>query len=257
MSAPESQLAQIQALIAREAPADGDGGHDGATGPVRPLRRLCLAAARALPASGVGVSVMVGDGVQATAAASDEKSVLIEDLQFTLGEGPCLDAFATRRPVLTPQLTGGALDRWPMYTPAAHGHGVRAVFAFPLQIGAACLGVLDVYRERPGSLSAQALGQALLFAEVAMMTLLDEQDHAVENGPSDGPSDGLSDELDDVLASRFQLYQAQGMVMVHLGVGLAEAMSRLRAYAYAHERTLGAVARDVVDRRITIERDYL
>jgi hypothetical protein len=47
------------------------------------------------------------------------------------------------------------------------------------------------------------------------------------------------------------------MVMIQLGVSLAEAMSRLRAHAYAHERRLGDVARDVVARRLEFEPDRM
>jgi hypothetical protein len=110
-------------------------------------------------ASGVGLSVMAADGLRGITAASDPASERIEELQFLLGEGPCIDAFATRRPVLVLSLADGATHRWPVYAPAAYADGVRPVFAFPLQVGAALLGVLDVFRARPGSLSGEELRQ--------------------------------------------------------------------------------------------------
>jgi AmiR/NasT family two-component response regulator len=61
--------------------------------------------------------------------------------------------------------------------------------------------------------------------------------------------------LDDVLGYRLQIYQAQGMVMVDLQVSLPEAMARLRGHAYAHNRDLSDVARDVVTGKLTLHRD--
>src|SRR5690242_8848547 len=114
-------------------------------GAVSRLRALCTDATRELSAAGVGVSMKATDGGYGVAAASDPATERIEELQFTFGEGPCVDAFAERRPVLIADLDGEAMRRWPVYTPAVRQAGIRAVFAFPLQVGAARLGVLDVF----------------------------------------------------------------------------------------------------------------
>ena len=58
-----------------------------------------------------------------------------------------------------------------------------------------------------------------------------------------------------MLAHRAEVYQAQGMVMVDLGVTLAEAMARLRGHAYAENRYLSDVARDVVAGKLTLDLD--
>lgn len=211
------------------------------------LQRLCRAAARSLPATGVGVSLMSDDGNQIRAAASDETSFVIEELQFTFGEGPCVDSFASRRPVLAPDLSVAAGTRWLGYGAAAHDYGVRAVFAFPLQLGDARLGVMDVYRDHIGDLSERALSQASSFADVAFQTLIDSQRLA-------GPDGGVGG-LDESLDMRLEVFQAQGMVMIQLDVSLDEAMVRLRAHAFRHSRRLADVARDVLARRIVLERD--
>jgi hypothetical protein len=239
----------VDELITRVARliADEPARTDDRAGVSGTLRRLCSAAGRSLSASGVGVSVMAEDGMRGVAAVSEPAYEAIEDLQFTLGEGPCLDAFATRRPVLVPELAGAAMLRWPGYAPAVHDHGLRAVFAFPLQIGAARLGVLDVFRAEAGALSAGQFRRALLFAEVAVTTLLDGQERAAPGAAADG--------LDDGLGQRAEVYQAQGMVAVQLGVPLGDALSRLRARAYAENRALGDVARDIVARRLNFDGD--
>ncbi len=212
------------------------------------LEQLCSALARALPATGTGLSLLTEDTYGGgTVAASDAASKALEELQFTLGEGPCIDAYSSRRPVLEPDLSTHGIRRWPGYAPAAQQHGVKAVFAFPLQVGAARAGALDIYRDSPGSLSAGALAQAFTFAEVAMGLLVDGQQGA--DGSWNGP------DLDDVLAYRLEVYQAQGMVMVDLGVGIDEAMARLRGHAYAHGRYISDVARDIVGGKLRLDRD--
>jgi ANTAR domain/GAF domain len=221
------------------------GGRAGTTGR---LEGLCSALSRALPASGVGISLLTDDNVGGgTIAASDPTSRALEELQFTLGEGPCIDAYASRRPVLEPDLRAGGSRRWPGYSPAAQQHGVRAVFAFPLQVRAARAGALDIYRAEAGSLTPNALAQAFTFADVAMGVLVDGQARAGEDRSSPG--------VNDALANRLEVYQAQGMVMVDLGVGIEEAMARLRAHSFAEERAIVDVAKDIVDGKLVLERD--
>jgi len=217
---------------------------DADTGLVARLREVCRHAVRTLSASGSGVSVMTRDGTHGMAAASDPGTEHLEEMQFMCGEGPCIDAFATRRPVLVPFLHKQAMNRWPAYGPAVRSVGVRAVFAFPLQVGSARLGVLDVFRIRAGVLSAAEITQALAIADLAVNALLDGTANA---------SDG-SDGLDGAIENRAELFQAQGMVMVQLGVTITEAMLRIRAHAYAENRRLSEVATDIVARRLIFDR---
>jgi hypothetical protein len=233
-------LVRVSRLVADEPVRPGDRGVVGS------LRRLCSAAERALWASGAGVSVLAEGGVRGVAAVSDPAYEPLEELQFSLGEGPCLDAFASRRPVLVPDLEGAAMRRWPAYAPALHDTGVRAVFAFPLQVGAAGIGALDVFRIEPGSLTAGQLRDALTFADMAVTTLLDGQATAAPGTTAEGLDD-------EVIGHRAQLFQAQGMVAVQLGISLADALAWLRAHAYARDKALGDVARDVVARRLSFD----
>ena len=228
-------MARLGRLIDDERAVDGS--PEGTCGR---LQRLCTVLTRVLPASGAGVSLWSEDQVGGgTAAVWGPNSREIEELHFSLGEGPCIDAFTSRRPVLEPDLLGRGMRRWPGYAPAAHDFGVEAVFAIPLQVGAARLGALDIYRQEPGSLSAAALSQAVTFADLTVNVLLDGQDTA------NGDGETLTG-VDDVLAYRAEVYQAQGMVMVDLGVTLTEAMARLRGHAYAAGRPLSEVAHDIV-----------
>jgi hypothetical protein len=240
MTSTEDRIDRLRVLVARESmPQDG---HVETAGR---LRGLCRVTARLLPASGVAVSLMTEHGPTGIVAALDEHSEVVEELQFLVGEGPCWEAFESRAPMLAPDVLGDVARRWPGYSAAAHAQGVRSAFSFPLQIGSARLGVLDVYRVQPGPLSSEALGDALDLATIATEMLIDGQGEA---GDGHAPSG-----VEEALESTFAVYQAQGMVKVQLDATLGEAMARLRAHAYANDRTLGAVARDVVARTLSFD----
>src|SRR4051794_24310110 len=147
------------------------GSRDGVD-PPDSLVRLC---AQSLPVSGVGLALMTDDGPAGTVAASDGGALELEELQFTLGQGPCVDASRTGRPVLVPDLASTSSRSWPQFGAGANAAGLRAVFAFPLQVGGIRLGVLDLYRDTAGELSGEQLAGALLFADAATELLLDLQ----------------------------------------------------------------------------------
>jgi hypothetical protein len=237
-------MADVLSLVAAESAGPWVGGGTGGQ-----LKRLCRAAARALPASGVGLSLMDRDGFTGVVAASDDMATIIEEMQFTLGEGPCHEAYATRRPVLVPNLAKSGSNRWPTYAAAAADRAVGAVFSFPLQVGAAQLGALDVYQRQAGPLEGESLAQALTFAEAAAGFLID--------GQAGLEGDQVDPGLEEELQGGYQVHQAQGMIMVMLGVDCTEALVRLRAYAFAEERRLSEVVQDILSRKLRLERDGL
>jgi hypothetical protein len=149
-------------------------------------------------------------------------------------------------PELVPDLELAA-GRWPGFAPAAVAAGARAMFALPMQAGAIEVGVLTLYRARPGPLAAAELADAVVMAGIALQIVLDEA-AGIRGQPGYRPLDGLSD-------SRAEVYQAIGMVSVQLGVSLEEASVRLRARAFASGAELSAVADDVVHRRLHFEPD--
>jgi ANTAR domain/GAF domain len=214
------------------------------------VAHVCAAAVAAAGVDGAGLTVMLGPTVRDTVHTTDRVAGELEEWQLTFGQGPCVDSFADGGPVLVGDLhTPDCVARWPAFTPAALDSGAQAVFALPLQIGAIRLGVLDLYRTRPGPLSTHELADALAFADTAGMLLLDgaagTQPDTVE----------LAWQRDDPTAHQAQVHQATGMILVQLGISAQAAFARLRAYAYAHDRRLGDVARDVVERRLRFEPD--
>jgi hypothetical protein len=195
--------------------------------------------ARSLPVSGVGMALMTDDGPAGTVAATDGSALELEDLQFSLGEGPCVDASQSGRPVLQPDLGRTGDQRWPVFAAGAAAAGLAAVFAFPLRVGGIRLGVLDLYRTTTGALAEAELAHALTFADAATAVLLHLQAHAAGLEP---PLDSLT-----VLDDRAEVHQATGIVSVQAAVPLQEALLLLRARAYAEQRPIGTLAQDVLD----------
>ncbi len=84
-------------------------------------------------------------------------------MQYTLGEGPCVDAYQKDMVVSEPDLADPETVRWLAFTPPALQAGVRAVFGFPLRVGTVRLGALNLYRDRPGPLGAEQHADALVW----------------------------------------------------------------------------------------------
>jgi len=207
-------------------------------------RRICELCTRLLQISGAGIALLSDAGHRAVVCATDEGSTRIEELQFTLGEGPCVDAVRTGAPVLVPDLGEPDdldVDRWPGFMEGAGAAGVRAVFAFPLRIGAINVGALDLYRNRPGALTAAQLSGALMAADAGALALLDLDA---------GTEGAFRDDVDSGASYLLQVHQATGMVQVQLDVPTEQAFLILRAHAFATGRPVLEVAVDVVQRRL-------
>jgi hypothetical protein len=203
------------------------------------LKHLCHDCADALPVTGAGLALMNDAGHQGVVAATDGPARVMEELQFTLGEGPCIDASLARRPVLQPDLASTAVARWPGFGPEALKAGIAAIFAFPLHVGAIRIGILDLYRDTPGSLDPGVLAEALAYADAAVLILL----HLQSQMPPEG---GLHPQLADPLENRAEVHQATGVISVVAAVSLADALLLLRAHAYASQQPVLQVARDVI-----------
>ena len=212
-------------------------------GPVS-VAAVCNAAALRLGVDGASVTAMSGRDLREPLFASDQLSAVLEELQFTTGEGPAAEDFRLGAPVLVADLESAAA-RWPGFVPDAVAAGARALFALPLQAGAIRVGVLSLYRALPGPLSAGELADVLVFADIALQLLLDASS-GISESPGYRPLNGLSDR-------RAVVYQATGMISVQLGVTLDEALARLRAHAFAASAAVGDIAGEVVARRLRFD----
>lgn len=207
-------------------------------GETDPQHSLCVASAAAIGVAGAGVILMSGGRALGNVCVSDSMTAIVEELQYTLGEGPCVDAFRTKAPVLAPDLAHSDGDRWPAFRVGAQSAGVRAVFGFPLLIQSVCFGALNLYHDHPGALSDEQFANALAVAHVASRTVLGWQSVA-------GPG-SLAWQLEHVPTHRAVVHQAAGMVSVQAAVSIPDAVVMLRAYAFAEDRPISDVATAIV-----------
>jgi hypothetical protein len=204
---------------------------------------LCEVAAEIVDVTGAGVMVLTDGVPQASLCAIGPVSALIEELQFTLGEGPCVDAHQTGEVIAEPDLAAPVEFRWPAFTPQVLDAGARAIFGFPVRIGAARIGALNLYRDHSGQLSDDQHADALVMADVIARALLDLQANAE---PGAVPVELNAD-------IHGAVHQAAGMVSIQLNISVGDALVRLRAYAFGADRSLVEVAQEVVARRFRFD----
>ena len=212
------------------------------------LRYAIAACAEALSAMGAGLAISPDGGPYEPLLATGPEVSELEELQFTLGQGPSGDAISGGAPVLAPDLAAaGAVDRWPAFSLAAAQHGVRGLFAFPVGAGAARVGVLSVYRRQPGPLLDQQLLDGLVFADAVFVLALDHRH-------------GVSADLDQVIdaaftARRAEVHQAAGVVAAQQGVTVTDALALLRAHAFSSGEPLHRIAADIMAHRLRLDGD--
>jgi hypothetical protein len=213
---------------------------------------LCRACVELFHVDGASISLVHEGATRGTFGSSGELSRRLDEFQFTFGEGPCLDAVSEGRPVLVTDIGRGTEQRWPAFAESVLDAGVQAVFALPTAIAATPIGVLDLFRNTPGPLSADDLTGGLLAADLAALPLLDLMTADVDWEAYGEGGDGWSQ-----LASleRVEVYQATGMIMGQLEVGPADALVRLRAHAFTSGQTASEVAWNVVERRLSLKAD--
>lgn len=202
---------------------------------------LCAPFVAGVRITGASISVFDPAGRQSTVCTSDPVAARIDELQFEHGHGPQYDVVRTARAVSLPDVDSAAL---PFALGAEFAKlGVAALFALPLVMGAVTIGVVSLYRLTRGDLTPEDHGvirelTAVTAARAVQQALSAAQQNSAPGDPESGPGSGPE--------MRREVHQATGILMIHLDTDATEAFARLRARAFATERSLSAVARDVV-----------
>ena len=217
---------------------------DAAAGMGELIRRLCRLAVDEMALSGCALVLMSGTEAASMLAGAGRHASTVTGLQMELGEGPCLQAFASGVPVFLPDLAENP-NRWPAFTAAALAVGVHAEFSLPLTVGSGGIGTLDLCRDRPGMLNDEHLADALITADIARDAVLYQQ--YTPGGA------GLAELLDMGGTDRIVIHQATGMIAAQVNDTTSNALARLRAAAFASGRPMHDIARDVVERRIRFD----
>jgi hypothetical protein len=213
---------------------------------------LCAACVTLFEIDAAAISLVFSGVASGTFGSSDASARAYDELQFTIGEGPCLDSVATHGPILVADLAKPGNVRWPLYRPALLDYKIRGVFAIPVVLAGEFVGALDLFRTEPGELPSDELAGAVVAAELAGAPLLDLMESDLQAAVNDPNSSSWADFN---ALSRTEVSQATGMLVAQLEIEPAEALVRLRAHAYATNRSATDVARDILNRRLSLDAD--
>lgn len=206
------------------------------------IHQLCDDLVSALPVDGVALTLRSGRDHSQLVYATDALTAALDELEFTIGEGPGLDCYRAGRPSLEPDLASEAtFARWPGFSSEARHLGAGALFAFPMHLGSGSIGNATLYRSTSGPMDG---------AEIASATgCVDKIVHAVLEllKPSGQLRAGLENSI--VILGHPEVAQATGMIAVQLGVSITEALARLRARAFVERSAISEIACDVIARR--------
>jgi hypothetical protein len=210
-----------------------------------PGETLCSRCRDLLSVTDVGISLVTATNVGPLCASGDRAQAL-EDAQFTLGEGPSCEAVSSGSAVVEENVTSARPARWPALASLARDAGVEGIFAFPIQIGAARLGVLTCYEKEAGAWPTDRYADALVACDVLSHVILAIQAKA--------PSGDLAEALRDAGSYRAEVHQASGMLSVQGTISVSEALVRLRSFAYASQRPISDLASSIIARKLRLVR---
>jgi hypothetical protein len=233
----DNRVQKVWAAIAIRACTDGS--------TISP-QDACAACVEALGITGATLTLSTSSVLAEPVCVTDEQVGEVEEFQGTVCEGPGIDAVELGIPVIVDDLsTASATRRWPNFAPRALQLGIHAVCSLPLALGAVRLGSLNLYNDAPLKLGNSQLLDALVYADIALLLVLDVRG-GIETPLSSGVLVGEGATLRNA-----EVHQAAGMVSVQLGFSVVDSLVLLRAHSYSNNQRLSDVARAVVERRLS------
>ena len=211
--------------------------------------RLARACVQVLPVAGAGLCALADPDLRLPLGASDDVAAYVERLQFTYGDGPCLQAHRTGDPQV---LTAAEIShRWPeLYQDLTSVTPYRAVASLPLLEGATRIGCLDLYLRESTALSPAELADAAAVADAVAAALLHARIYSAAAQRTDPLR--IPAAHTDPLAGRIQVWKAMGLLNVELQVTTLDALALLRARAYATDCLVDDLAHGIVTGRIPV-----
>lgn len=214
---------------------------------VLPVGQQVIAAAKEILSSDAVSLCMQADGFLTSINGGDAVARSLDEVQFTVGAGPTIDALTSAAPIVVPDVQGmGDGITNATFVGAAESADISAMVAFPMRLGAARVGVLTAYRRRAGWISAEQYADGLVLTSLATSLLLEEQ---ARQSPGT-----VSEPFESGLQSNAHVHLAAGMLSERLNVSIADALVRLRSAAFARDIPLHTLAKQVINRETEIEK---
>ena len=182
---------------------------------------------------------MAHGGRVITVAASDSLGAQLDEQQYQIDEGPCLQALRTGIIVTAPDLT--AETRWHSYPQRAVAFGVSSVYSSPLIVMGQTVGVLNLYGDTVAAFDSdeciEVVAQVVTLATVAITGTLRNYGDVT-----------LTDQLQEALSSRSVIDQAIGIIMGTQRCTAGQAFTALRTASQNRNTRLARICQDLVDR---------
>lgn len=202
------------------------------------LHRVSELAEQAVsPAVMIGLTMLVEEK-PATAVFTDPLAPEIDEVQYTSGRGPCLDAFRTQE-VLVIHCTEHD-ERWPEFGEVAAKHGILSTMSLPMVAAGRAVGAMNFYARTDDAFGEREVEAGSKFAEQAAIVLA--------NADAYWTAQSLSENLNEAMQSRAVIEQAKGILMAQSGLSADEAFDLLRRASQRENRKLRDVAIDIVER---------
>ena len=202
-------------------------------------QQLAVLAANTVPAATTCGITVTADGRVLTAASADGLGRLLDEHQYEIDEGPCLQAIRTATHVSAPDLATEI--RWNGYPPRIVAHGIAAVHSAPLMVRGKPLGALNMYSATPHAFDEPAVQDLIRglanLAAAGMAGALANYDEIT-----------LTSRLRRALSTRGVIDQAIGIIIAAQHCTPAEAFDVLRGVSQARNIRLHEIAADLVDR---------
>lgn len=206
---------------------------------------VCRTAAAAIGVDGAGLTLLTSEH-RGPVCVHGALASLGEDLQLSLGEGPCVDAFEAGELIEVTDLASRE-GRWTMFSEEMADAGAGSLASLPLRIGGARFGALTLYRSAYGELSSDQVADSYVIAQLAAHLIVAQQARI--------EGDQVISDLETGFARMEPVHQATGMIMAQLSVGAEDALARLRGAAYAAQRSAMEMAMDIVAGKVVLPRD--
>lgn len=204
------------------------------------LTRVASFAVQAIPgADGAGLTLLEedrADTIVATAPFVGE----IDDIQYSIRQGPCISAASTAQTVMSGSLGGD--QRWPRFGGKIARLGVHSVLSLPLVTPDGVVGAMNVYAHEKNAFDDRAAELGQIFAVPAAI--------AVQNAQVLAQTRRLAEQLQAALEARGIIDRAVGIVMSRSGVTEHEALERLRTMSQHEHRKLVVVAQQMIDEAV-------
>jgi GAF domain-containing protein len=190
-------------------------------------------------ADGAGVTLLEA-GKPDTIAASETFVRDVDEVQYRLGEGPCISAAAEGSTMGSGGL--GEDDAWPLFGPLAADLGIHSALSLPLIVHGEIIGALNVYSHSHDAFDEYSRTTGEQFAGPAAVAIL--------NARTLEQAQRKQSNLETALSSRATIDQAIGIIRSRSGLSADEAFLRLRIISQHDRIKLNAVAAKLVEEAV-------